>query len=255
MKLQKKSLIKSNQKSTLNLKNKTNIFIVCTMIISLVIITFYLFKNQIRPNYLEKTVVSSKRYQSKLKRLKAKSLKKGAIILFGDSVLESLSFENNNIYNYSIGGETIGLLKKRITEREYPDSCSVIIMIGLNNFLFNMSPKKTYEEYQSLIDLTTSKLSFHTIILLELLPISANSFFVDKDEINLLIQEFNIQIRSLVKNDVSGKIYFIPLYGQFKDHNNNLKTTYTYDGIHLNANGGDLLKDNILSFLYNERVQ
>ena len=115
------------------MKYKLNI-IVCTLLISLALITFNVYKNQIRPYHLEKTVFSSKRYQSKLNLLITKTLKKGSIVLFGDSILESLFFENDNIYNFAIGGETIGLLEKRIVEKEYPDSCTVFIMIGLNIF-------------------------------------------------------------------------------------------------------------------------
>ena len=225
------------------------------MLISLGILAFYIYKNEIRPNQLEQSVYNSKRYHTKLKLLLNKSLKKSSFILCGDSVLESLSFENDHIYNYSIGGETIGLLKKRIVKKDYPDSCSVIIMIGLNNFLFNMPVKQTIENYKNLIDVIASKTSFHKIILLELLPINSSSFFVEKEKVNSLIQRFNAELRSIVKKDNSGKMFFIPLYDQFKDNRNYLDTTYTSDGIHLNQNGSNLLKENILSFLYNERVQ
>ena len=102
------------------MKSKTNILFVFALLFSLAIIIFYLYKNHIRPNHLEKTVVSSKRYQSKLKKLKSKSLNKGAIILFGDSVLEPLTFEGKKIYNFSIGGETIGLLQKRNSRKKIP---------------------------------------------------------------------------------------------------------------------------------------
>ena len=126
-------------------------------------------------------------------------------------------------------------------------------MIGVNNFLFNIPAERTHEEYKSLIGLINSKLSFNKIYLLELLPIGYNSFFVDRDEINLLIKGFNNHIRTLVKKDRTGKIYFVPLFSQFKDKNDQLKSAYTNDGIHLNVKGVKLLKENILSFLFDAR--
>ena len=66
------------------------------MLISLGILAFYIYKNEIRPNQLEQSVYNSKRYQTKLKLLLNKSLKKSSFILCGDSVLESLSFENES---------------------------------------------------------------------------------------------------------------------------------------------------------------
>lgn len=235
------------------MKYKLNIIVVCTLLISLALITFNVYKNQIRPYHLEKTVFSSKRYQSKLNLLIAKTLKKGSIVLFGDSILESLFFENDNIYNFAIGGETIGLLEKRIVLKEYPDSCTVFIMIGLNDLLFNMPLNNTVQQYENLIKTVSDIKSFQKIFITEILPVNAKGFFIDNDQVNLFIHKLNNELRNIIDKDLTGKFSFVPLHSQFKGQNTFLNEFYTYDGIHLNKNGTSLLKDNILNFLENEQ--
>ncbi len=211
--------------------------------------SYYLYVNNMRAKFLEQSVVSSKRHQSRLIKLNKVILKNGSIILFGDSILESLDFKNTNIHNFSIGGETIGLLNNRIQKYKFPDFCKIVIMIGVNDFLFNVNEDKTKKDFKNLIEFVSSKIFFSNIYILEILPISAEGFFVNRDKINKSIQIFNNNIRMIVKNQNNNNVKVISLYDQFKNHNSNLKSELTNDGVHLNENGKELLKKNMLNLL------
>jgi lysophospholipase L1-like esterase len=207
--------------------------VIALLIISLS--TYFIYIQHIRPWYLEYSIINSEKYRNKKQKIENTIIKNKSKILLGDSILESLISDQENIYNFSISGETINSLTKRLKYLNINDSATIYCMIGINDLLFNNSLKNIYDNYRKLFKvLKNYKIK---VYILELLPISADGFFFDLNDINLKVTQINKFIYKNSFNNYS----VISTYKYFCNYKSELIQDFTYDGIHLNEKGKEKL--------------
>lgn len=208
---------------------------------------FHIYKINLRSHHIEYNILNSNKYQTVLNSQKSKKLSNCNCIIFGDSRSRSLKIKN--CINFSIGGETLNLLRKKIHYLNFPNKVKIIINIGINDILFSYSYDQilvNFEKLKKTLDLKTKNSSIYFI---EILPIDNSGFFYKKDEVNIKAINLNNFLKSFNTSKFNS-YEFLPL----KDFSFNfldLNSHYSDDGIHLN-NKGNVLFSSILESYINE---
>ena len=233
-------------KGTLKNKNKRNLFITKAIGISFAfsLLLFLLYFFYLRPFHMEFSVVNSKNYTQKKISFDSINFKKNDAIILSDSRLIELDLDYFNTKNLSIGGETSKTLNQRIKNYDFQDSSFIILSIGLNDLLFSYTEKKTIENLKNLIAHLCSKTQYSDVFICKILPINADGFFFDKEEVNNNISNLNLFFDTIsLKNNNRKKVIY---FGELISPNKSLKMDYTYDGIHFNNKGIQKLKSMLL---------
>ena len=229
-------------KGTLKNKNKRNIFLTkaigISFAISLSLFLIYFF--YLRPFHMEFSVVNSLNYTQRKISFDSINFKKNDAIILSDSRLIELDLDYLNTKNLSIGGETSKTLNQRIKNYDIQDSSFIILSIGLNDLLFSYTEKKTRENFKNFIDHLCSKTQYSDVFICKIPPINADGFFFDKEEVNNNISSLNLFFENIsLKNNNRKKVIY---FGELISSNQSLKVEYTYDGIHFNKKGIEILK-------------
>ena len=107
----------------------------------LLIISFFIlihiYKITLRSHHIEHNIFNSNKYKTELNSQKFKDLQNCNCVILGDSRSRSLNIEN--CINFSIGGETINLLRKKIHHLNFPNKVKILINVGINDILFSYS--------------------------------------------------------------------------------------------------------------------
>ena len=208
-------------------------------------ILFHIYKNHFRSHHIEHNIFNSNKYKTELNSQKFKDLQNCNCIILGDSRSRSLNIKN--CINFSIGGETINLMRKKIHQLNFPDKAKILINIGINDILFSYSLEQilvNFEELKKILDLKTKNSSIHFI---EILPIDKSGFFYKKDDVNLKVNNLNIFLKSF-KTSKFNNYEFLTLKG-FSYEFLNENSQYSDDGIHLNIKGNDLFSSILESYI------
>jgi len=166
------------------------------------------------------------------------------IVLLGDSKTEGFPtqemFNNLHIKNRGIAGNTTNDVLRRLQNIASGKPKKLFIEIGLNDLSEKVSPQKTFENFSQICNIIKNT-SPNTIIFVQsVLPTTFES-----KNLNTLINIYNSMLRNYcIKNN----IIYIDLNSHFL-LNNELNPKYTFDGVHLNADGYFLWKDLITSYL------
>lgn len=158
-----------------------------------------------------------------------------AIVFVGDSLTDNYEwnelFENYNIQNRGISGDTTAGVLDRIESIANQKPYSVFIMIGINDFRNGMSSDYVFNKYKEIID-KINNISPNTNIFIESdLPVNiemANHYYNTNDIIML-----NEKL-SEIKSD---NVKYLDIFDLLKTEDNQLDEKYTYDGVHLNTLG------------------
>ena len=167
------------------------------------------------------------------------NIPKGSIIFIGDSITQSLcvSAITSPSVNYGIGNDTtFGVLQRLPVYKSITNAKTVIIAIGINDFLFR-SNTEILKNYKLIIEQIPKKIP---IIFSAVLPLDKKVTTKKWEGINnSRIKKLNSKLKDLTTqfNNTS----FIDIGSLLIDEEGNLSDRYhTRDGIHLNSKGNDI---------------
>lgn len=178
-------------------------------------------------------------YKLRLGLFKSYPNSKKDIIFLGNSITQGVDWaellQNKNARNRGISGDiTYGVLE-RLSEVTEGQPAKVFVLIGINDIEHNIPDTLIVNNYRRIIrqikaESPKTKIYFHT-----LLPVN-NEFtqfkkHYNKDEHILFV---NTELKKIAEEE---KITLIDLHSYFLDASNKLDKKYTFDGLHLNAEG------------------
>lgn len=202
-------------------KNKKGIFIIVTLSIILtvsIIFNIFLFN--------KKNIIEYKNDEN--------------IIFFGDSITEGYRldkyFPKKNVVNKGISGNRTTDLVNRIDKDVYEYNPSkTLILIGINDLAMETEKEDILENIQLIINGLQINRKNSEIYVESVYPVNKDliiekntSFAYTLD--NVKVMNLNNDLKKMCEeNDIT----YIDVYSKLIDDNNNLKSNYTYDGVHL----------------------
>lgn len=164
---------------------------------------------------------------------------KNDIIFLGNSITAGVEWQellgNSNVRNRGISGDiTFGVLQ-RLDEITEGQPAKVFILIGINDVARDIPDSVTSANHRRIVQYIKSKSPSTKIYLQTLLPVNKDfakhAAHYNKDEKILRINE---NLKKLAKEE---KVELIDLYAKFLNDNGKLVDRFTYDGLHLTAEG------------------
>lgn len=150
------------------------------------------------------------------------------------------------VYNRGISGDTSNRLLERFEDNVlniYPKN--LVMLIGTNDLGVGAGTDFTVKNIEKIIDLTKNKCPDTNIILLGIYPINSTIKNQGRRS-NEDIRTINAQLEILSRKK---SIRFIDLTDKLCDSSGNLNSSFTYDGLHLNAKGFEVVTDNIINYI------
>ncbi len=141
-------------------------------------------------------------------------------------------FEHQQIINRGITGDVTEGLLKRLPTIVAMQPQKIFLMIGVNDLFVGVPQEMTISNYQKILQTIQNQSPTTRIIVQSVLPINNKVRQTNID--NQLIASFNSALRQLTTQQ---KVTFIDLTAAFSDKNANLRSEFTFDGVHLNGNG------------------
>jgi lysophospholipase L1-like esterase len=197
-------------------------------------------KKPVRSSEIENTatVVSSKGKTYQTRRSIFYSLEnpkeKHQIVFLGDSITQNNNwnemFDNPNILNRGISGDTTNGILHRIGNIVYLQPRKLFIMAGINDFTVGRTVSKVTQNYIKIIQIIRQASPSTKIYVQSTLPVNnaLNGSLTSPEKIIMLN-------RHLKNYCARAGIRFINLYPLFVDASNHLRVGYTYDGTHPNG--------------------
>ncbi len=188
-------------------------------------------------------------YEHRKALFQSMNLPLNKIVFLGNSLTEQCEwaelFGNTDMYNRGISGDgTAGVLDRMdLILKAQPRK--VFLMIGINDLLF-ISKNEILENYEKILMSFKEKTSSTEVFVQSILPVNNEVKRIGIK--NTDIVELNNGIKTLASK--FGYEY-VDLHSQFKDETNMLKSSFTQDGIHLNAKGYQAWKNAIIEKVEN----
>ena len=231
----------NNQSIVISIFSFTVIFLSIILLFGLNIPGISLIRRKISKITLNYPVENQKYktpyYQEKVKEFSQNPGSQEDIFLVGDSLTDQGNWtqllNQNKIKNRGIRGDTtIGVLN-RLDDIINPQPKKIFIMIGIND-LWNedRSVEQILVNYQKILTSFQEKTPQTQVYIQSLLPINNRDYPIKID--NEEIMEMNQKLEALANQF---NYQYLPIYPQFVDESNQLKTTYTNDGVHLTNEG------------------
>lgn len=173
--------------------------------------------------------------------------KEGCIMFVGDSITQrnewAEMFDNPNIINRGIDSDRLTWLEHRMPNLLANKPAKIFIKIGINDIMDGKRAKQMKEEYQVILKQFKS-LENCQVYVQSCLPVNNTEYAHPID--NTVVQSVNKMLEELVS---SYSYTYINLYNHFVNENNELKSDYTRDGVHLNGIGYLVWKDQIKEYI------
>lgn len=245
----------------MKINKKTHNFSIILNVIFLFILLVFIVKfevvklvvNKINPT--SESILNNTYYMNKVDIFNKMDINDNDIIFLGDSLTDNCEwselFDNTDIKNRGIAGDTTEGILNRIDSITKSNPRKIFIMVGINDIGDGVSSDETIKNYKSIIDSIKNKSPKTEIYIQSILP--CNSNLMDKNERNERrniknITKINEKLINLANSE---KCIYIDLYKIFKDSNNELDSKYSIDGIHLNSDGYMLWKKYIYDYINN----
>lgn len=173
--------------------------------------------------------------------------KKNGIVFFGDSITEgghwSEIFDNGDIQNRGIGGDTTQNLLDRIEQIYTLQPRKLFMMIGVNDLNQALPQAATFANYQKIFDGFATHLPRTKIYIQSVLPVNRHWHGGAKNEDIPALNAF-------LKTESAKRGYiFIDLNSAFSASNGELNEALSNDGIHLVGGGYELWRDAIKNYI------
>ena len=176
------------------------------------------------------------------------------IIFLGNSITASFLVneyhQDLNIKNRGISGnKTIDILR-RLPEVTESNPHKIFLMIGVNDVINGIEENTIETNYRNIVDQIITASPKTEIYLQSILPVSnrVSEYLLSDEKIsNAIIDRLNEKIKSLA---LQLNLNFIDLNSKFR-LNGELNPAFSWDGIHINAEGYKLWNKSISKFLVN----
>ena len=171
------------------------------------------------------------------------NLSEGQIVFIGDSITDGYRLNNyyNDLplatYNRGIGGDvTSGVIARLKTSVIDLKPAKVIMMIGINDINIGRTNDEIMTNYKKIIEEIQTNLPATEIICESVLPMDnrVTAWGIDLPKTIDKIKDLNARIKTYVE---SKGILFVDLFTPFADENDQQIPSYSYDGLHPNADG------------------
>lgn len=157
------------------------------------------------------------------------------IVFLGDSLTDECEWaeliNNPNIKNRGISGDTtIGILN-RLDDILNAKPKQIFLMFGINDFIhYRRSAEQVFEDYKKIVIEIRRKSPNTEIFIQSVLPVNKTEYkvMVNNDK----VIELNLYLQKLAK-ELSSQ--YIDLFSLLSDSQNQLDSSYTLDGVHLNG--------------------
>jgi lysophospholipase L1-like esterase len=172
---------------------------------------------------------------------------KNATVLLGDSITEGFPIQEmyrgpSPIYNRSIAGDTSRDVLNRLQASVYAlQPARVFLLIGTNDIELEQGHplEETAERIEEICLLIRGKLPQTRLFLLSIFPVHATDhpkieMSMVRSRTNETIQALNALLRQIANRL---EIPYIDVYSHLTGPDGNLRVDYTFDGIHLTAEG------------------
>lgn len=174
---------------------------------------------------------------------KAQEIPEDSIVFIGDSIthraLMNELFPNVKAINRGIDSDTTEGVKNRLEDIVEAKPKQIYLLVGINDIYAGVDNKTIVDNYKEILNFIKSNSTDTEVFIQSILPIN-DSIFIEPDTINNDdVKNVNKDIERLAKE--SDYIY-IDLYETFAP-NDQLKESYSDDGIHLNGEGYKVWKE------------
>nr|WP_321266201.1 GDSL-type esterase/lipase family protein [uncultured Sulfurimonas sp.] len=222
------------------------------------LIIFYIKQSSLDKQAKNKEILNSpyaKGYMAKKALLsKLQNNHNYKIIMIGDSLTAgndwNKSFDRDDILNIGQGADftdrNLGDFKFGVVNRlDGLDSNykKAFVMLGFNDLNSGKAPNEIFTSYKKIIEIIQNK---------KIIPIIQSTLYITKNKYDFKFIKINNNIEilnNLLKNYSKKKnILFIDL-NQNMSNNKSLKSTLTYDGVHLNSDGYLVWSDMIKQYI------
>ncbi len=174
----------------------------------------------------------------------------GGTVFVGDSITQDYNvyefFKGKNVYNRGIGGDTSEGVLNRLEESVFQlKPKTVFLLIGTNDMVSqHFHSKNTLQAIQKIIQAIHQFDQTIQINLISILPVNGT---IDATTVgfrnNRIIYALNEQLKSM------DFIHYIDVYSLLLDDQNNLNKKFTVEGLHLNAEGYQIMTTALLKYL------
>ncbi|MDE6060891.1 MAG: hypothetical protein K2G31_05415 [Clostridia bacterium] len=165
-------------------------------------------------------------------------------VFIGDSIIEIYNTElfndeTNTIYNRGISGDT----SDKLLERLYDNALNIspqtlVVLVGTNDLSRKIKADTILNNISAVID-RSKQANVDNIIICSLLPVNKS---VNSQMVGSRKNEDIIAINKALKNACEQKqVTFVDIYYLLVDKDGNFDARYTYDGLHPNVKGYEVI--------------
>lgn len=177
-------------------------------------------------------------------------------LFLGDSLFEQYNvkefFKDYDVINSGVGGATAKDTLNKIESRVFEyNPTTIFLLIGTNDLLKGSSEQETFDTICQIIETIQDRLPEVKINVLSIFPINntedekiMNDIF--KNESNEKINETNKLIENYCKKN---NITFIDMVKILKDDDENLRLSYTIEGLHITDLGYHFITNELLKYM------
>ncbi|MEZ5055998.1 MAG: GDSL-type esterase/lipase family protein [Saprospiraceae bacterium] len=169
------------------------------------------------------------------------------IIMLGNSLTAyaewSEILENPSFKNRGIPGETLEGVRQRIPTILESKPSKLFLMIGINDLMYH-DADWVLKKYENVLEEIYPMVVSTDLVIQEILPVNEKVQSLTTN--NTEIQKVNAGLKLLAEKY---KLSFLPLFDRFLDTEGQLKSSFTSDGVHLNAAAYEVWKNALQDFM------
>ena len=167
----------------------------------------------------------------------------GQIVFIGDSITDGYRLSDYfldlplAVYNRGIGGDVTSGMYDRLKTSLYDLAPSkIVLLIGINDINSGRKNDEILSNYTAILGAIKEHLPTAEVTCLSVLPMSSRveAWGIDLAKTTEQIKSLNAEIEPLA---ASYGYNYLDLFSLVSDENERLIEAYTYDGLHLNADG------------------
>ena len=208
---------------------------------------------QLLENWLLK---EQEKIQTKYRELNQISVIEPDIIFIGDSIIEYYPLQellgtSKAIVNRGIRGYQTGLLLDNLDSHLYGDAVDqIVLLIGTNDIGKDIPMNQTLTNLESVIQTISRDYPLSQIKLVSILPVNEGEDFKQTVYIrtNEKIKAWNQAYQDLASAYM--QVEFVPVFENLLDHEGQLKSDFTTDGLHLSVSGYQALSSTLKKYIF-----
>ena len=207
---------------------------------------------QLLENWLLK---EQEKIQTKYRELNQISVIEPDIIFIGDSIIEYYPLQellgtSKTIVNRGIRGYQTGLLQENLDAHLYGDAVDqIVLLIGTNDIGKDVPMNEALNNLESVIQSISRDYPLSQIKLVSILPVHQGEEYKQTVYIrtNEKIKAWNQAYQDLVSAYM--QVEFVPVFENLLDHEGQLKSDFTTDGLHLSVSGYQALSSTLKKYI------